>query len=124
MKQRESDTGGHEAPEYPRGLRVPAFEFEGKQLFIDDELEGKMHHALATFGGEYSAIIDGRAFDIVYRACGGGTAAFDRGRFEGYLRAITDFEIHHSGDQERHEHRLPVEEEILRIVTEGGYFKE
>lgn len=110
---------------YPRGLERPAFEFDGKSLYIDDTLDVRMHgkHPLATFGHETAALIDGWAWDILYRNCGGWTEHFERERFESYLRAITDFELHHSDDIERHKNRLPIEEEILRIVTEGGYFK-
>ena len=107
-------------PEYRHDHIRPVFEFDGTTLYAQDDLASRMtgnRYPVATWGSKNSAIMDGRAFDMLRKACGD-----DRTRFENYLRAITDFEIAHSDDKERHEHRTPVEQEILDALTREGYF--
>lgn len=110
--------------EYTRGNLFLAYQKKGKKLFVNRELASRMRfpHPVATYAGPDAAEIDGPAFDILHHACGGGGEKFEKERFERYLDAILEFETKHSDDEARHKNRLPIEEEMLRILTEGGYF--
>lgn len=101
--------------EFPHNLKEPVFSFEGNSLYID---RGWGKPPVAEWRGEHAATIDGRAFDILYRHCGGNNE-----QLQTYLKAILAFEMKYSDDEYRHQHRLPVEQEILGILKEGGYFK-
>lgn len=120
MPENISQDPNHHEP-YHKGLDKPVFVFEGKSLFVDPNLSLKIRNLdrrpVATWGGENAAIIDGLAFDVLERYCGDDTE-----KFKSYLRAITEFEILHSDSKERHEKRLPIEEEILQILEQSGYF--
>lgn len=109
------------AKHYERGAATPAFIFNGNELYIYPDLSYWMNGIapVATWGGTHSALIDEKAFDIILAHCGD-----DEQKLRAYMRAITEFEIHHSDDEERHLHRTPIEQEILDILTDGGYFEQ
>ncbi|MEK7603514.1 MAG: hypothetical protein AAB461_00125 [Patescibacteria group bacterium] len=100
------------------------FELGGDKLYVQN-LENRMvdrngqevKSSVATYGGPHTAIIDRRAYEMLKQHCGENKVKFDS-----YLEAIMYFEIHHSDDEERHQNREPVEEEILDVLKEQGYF--
>ena len=104
---------------YHRGLDRPAIVFGDYKLYIDPELSKKMNHPVATYGSDDSAILDGKAFDILAEHAIG-----DKSKLEEYLRVLTEFEINYSDNEERHQNRTPIEKEILDIMKEGGYFNQ
>ena len=110
--------------EYTRGSHFVAYEKEGKKLIVSQDLGLRMRgvHPVATYVNPDTAEMDGPAFNTLFLACGGSGEHFEKQRFERYLDAIIEFETKHSDDEERHLHRLPIEEEILKILTDGGYF--
>jgi hypothetical protein len=111
--------------EYRHGGQYVAYEKNGKKLIVTQGLADRMRnnaHPVATYVSPDSAEMDGEAFDMLRQACGGGSPEFDKPRFERYLDAVIEFETKYSDNEERHQHRLPIEEEILKVLTEGGYF--
>lgn len=103
------------------------FENKGKKLFVQDlsekmfdrETGNHVQSPVATWGGESAAIIDRRAYEILRTVC-----LNDQEKLNKYLNVILEFEINHSNDQSRHENRLPIEQEILDILQQGGYFEQ
>ena len=104
---------------YHKGIDRPAIVFGDYKLYIDPELSKKMSnpYPVATYGSEDSAILDEKAFDILVQYVNG-----DKSKLEEYLRTLTEFEINYSDNEERHQNRTPIEEEILDIMKKGGYF--
>jgi hypothetical protein len=100
------------------GKRMPDFVFGKNQLFIDPELSRTMPGAGATYGGIDAALISREAYEILREHC-----REDRKKLLAYLKAITEFEIHHSDDKERHLHRTPIEQEILDLWLNDPRFK-
>lgn len=91
--------------------RKPDFIFGKNHLHIDSELSKTMPGAGATYGGTHPTLISREAFQILKEHCGN-----NRKKFLKYLKAITDFEVRFSDNEERHKHRTPVELEILEIL--------
>jgi len=97
----------------------PVFVFtDGKnKLYKQDLTDFVGNNSVATWNSSNSAKIDSRAYDILKNKFGNNKNKLDK-----YLKAILDFEINHSNNQLRHEKRLPIEEKILTILKESGYF--
>lgn len=101
-----------------RSLRWPVWTDGRIRLYIQDDLCAQAGvRFVATWAGEFAAIIDGAAFDIFRTVCGD-----DLQRLERYLQTIAEFEIRYSDSEVRHKARTPTELEILSVLRENGYF--
>ena len=107
-------------------IEIPELVFESgeDQLYVQNlehrMFDGNGHEVkspVAMPGGLHAAIIDQRAYEMLKQNCGE-----DKEKFDSYLKAILYFEIHHSDDEERHQNREPIEEEILDVLRAMGYF--